>query len=93
MSDNEDIYELENIDRFKDLVHELRPFPHIIEQIFQYLNTRELCLIPLVSKSWGQALCETLGAKERRDRYLKKVRKLRKSVGQVLKRLNFFIRF
>ena len=90
MSDEEEIYEVENLDQFKDFVCELRPFPHIIEQIFQYLATRELCVISLVSKDWKEALSETLKARERRDRYLKKVRKLRKSVGQVFKSTHLF---
>jgi len=82
MSDEEDLYYVENVDQFIDFISDLRPFPHIIEQIMKYLNTRELCLISLVSKSWRDALSETLVAKERRDRYVKKVRKLRQSVGQ-----------
>ena len=85
MSDEEEIYEVENMDQFIDFIDELRPFPHITEQIFQYLSTRELCKISLVSKSWKEALSETLRAKDRRDRYLRKVRKLRRSVGQVFK--------
>lgn len=81
---NSGIYEVENIDQYKDFISELKNgFPMVVEKILQYLTPRQLCLIPCVCKSWGEALVQSPVARKRRDHYLRKVRKLRKSVGQV----------
>ena len=83
-SNHTGLYEVENIDEFKDFIAEFKDgFPLIVEKILKYLTPRQLCIIPCVSKSWGEALVQSPVARKRRDGYLRKIRKQRKSVGQV----------
>ena len=86
--DNEDMYAIESVDQYVDLICELSPYRPVLEQVLGYLSARDLCRIPCVCKTWKSLLCETYAKSEanrRRVRHLKRVRKLRKSVGQVCK--------
>jgi len=83
--DNEDMYAIESVDQYVDLICELSPYRPVLEQVLGYLSARDLCRIPCVCKTWKSLLCETYAKSEanrRRVRHLKRVRKLRKSVGQ-----------
>ncbi len=86
MSDEESDEEL------VDIISQLSPsFPLIIAQILKYLTNRELCIISCVCKDWQNACLNSFMANKRRIRYLKKIKKLRKSVGQVLKLINSYL--
>jgi hypothetical protein len=82
----------EESEELVDIISKLSPrFPVIIAQIFEYLTNRELCVISCVCKDWQNACLNSFMANKRRIKYLKKIKKLRKSVGQVLILINNYI--
>jgi hypothetical protein len=81
----------ESDEQLVDIITKLSPsFPLIIAQIFKYLTNRELCVISCVCKDWQNACLNSFMANKRRIKYLKKIKKLRKSVGQVLILINIY---
>lgn len=68
-----------------DIINGLHPtFTNINSLIFQYLNPYDLCVMCLVSKSWNQIVKSDSIANSRRIKRLKKIRRIKADVGQVI---------
>lgn len=65
-----------------DLISKLLPYQPVLKRLFQYLRPKDLRTVPVVSRNWRTALYVLVPeANHRRLRALKKLKKVKRSVG------------
>ncbi|CAG2117031.1 unnamed protein product, partial [Medioppia subpectinata] len=83
IASEEDFYDIENVDQFVDIISQLADrYQPPLDLIFNYLSAPDLCRMACVSQRWKRIVCTDSAANHRRTRYLKRLRRQRKSVGQ-----------